>query len=107
MDTDGAPASHGNAGFVAVPLWVLRSGISSHAFKLYAHLAAMTPPVPDIPGVMVLQSELAAFLGLSNGVAARRYVDELVAAGMLTVDEVRTHDGMRRRNRYRVVRDKP
>jgi len=108
MNADDAPTSRmDGAGFVAVPLWVLRSGISSHAFKLYAHIAAMTPPVPPIPGVMVLQSDLATFLGLANGVAARRYVDELVAAGMLVVEEVRTHDGMRRRNRYSVVRDKP
>lgn len=106
-DADAGPTSREGAGFVAIPLWVLRSGISGQALKLYAHLAAMTPPRPPIPGVMVLQPELAAFLGLANGAAARRYVDELVDAGALVVEEVRTHDGMRRRNRYSVVRDKP
>lgn len=85
--------------FVCIPVWLLTSGISPKALKLYADFASVlkgqTGHVP--------QAVMAGWLGLTRVGTVKRYADELVDVGALEVTKVSSEDGMRHRNTYRLI----
>lgn len=91
--------------FVCLPLWVLDSGVSAQALKLYATLVTLAGSEPG--GRHVPREVLAARLGLAHVGRVKRYTDELVAVGALEVSRRSYEGGMRHHNVYRVLETPP
>lgn len=88
-----------------IPTWVIYSDISAKALNLYVYLMASRRRVGN-GRAEVSRDRLATLLGLANPGQLRRYVNELVKIGAVTVEQVAYANGMRRRNVYSVHYDR-
>lgn len=91
---------------VHLPEWLLLSGVSAQALKLYAFLAGV-PGSTDPPGVTVAQAILAQALGLANQSQVKQYVDQLREVGALVTEIMRYAGNMRRCTVYRLIPHRP
>ncbi|HEX5569212.1 MAG TPA: hypothetical protein VFY14_20235, partial [Streptomyces sp.] len=89
--------------YTQVPVWILLSGISGQAYKLYAFLAEhINARTPAKRVAFPKQKNIAKVLRLKNPRQVGKYTDELEALGAVRVEEYRYARGMRRGNRYHV-----
>jgi hypothetical protein len=87
--------------YTPVPVWVLLSGCSAQAYRMYAFLAEHINN--RIPGQRIAcpkQVAIARAMGLSSDRKAARYRKELEELGAIRVQEYRYGGGMRRGYRY-------
>ncbi|MFE0453138.1 hypothetical protein ACFW2D_17995 [Streptomyces sp. NPDC058914] len=93
-----------------VPVWVLLSGISAQAFKMYAFLAEHINANIRDPRRRIAcpkQKAIAAVLGLKDDRKVARYRKELEALGAIRVDKYRYAGGMRQGYKYFVRYNPP
>lgn len=89
--------------YTQVPVWVLLSGCTAQAYKLYAFLSEHINSRTTGRRIAWPKGDaLARALGLKDYRKAARYCRELEALGAMRIEEIRYAGGMRRRNRYHV-----
>ncbi|MFD4483157.1 hypothetical protein ACFWPU_44605 [Streptomyces sp. NPDC058471] len=89
--------------YTQVPVWVLLSGCTAQAYRLYAFLAEhINSRTPGRRIAWPKGEAIARALGLKDYRKAARYWAELQDLGAIRIEEVRYAGGMRRRNRYHV-----
>ncbi|MFC7309326.1 hypothetical protein ACFQVC_34595 [Streptomyces monticola] len=89
--------------YTQVPVWVLLSGCTAQAYRLYAFLAEhINSRTPGKRIAWPKGTAIARVLGLKDYRKAARYWAELQELGAIRIEEVRYAGGMRRRNRYHV-----
>ncbi|NBE54043.1 hypothetical protein [Streptomyces boluensis] len=89
--------------YTQVPVWVLLSGCTAQAYRLYAFLAEhINSRTPGRRIAWPKGTAIARVLGLKDYRKAARYWAELQELGAIRIEEVRYAGGMRRRNRYHV-----
>lgn len=93
-----------------VPVWVLLSGCSSHAYKMYAFLAEHINVNLRDPRKRIAcpkQKAIAAILKLKDDRKVARYRKELEALGAIRVEKYRYAGGMRQGYKYFVRYNPP
>lgn len=89
--------------YTQVPVWVLLSGCTAQAYRLYAFLAEhINSRTPGRRIAWPKGDAIARALGLKDYRKAARYWAELQDLGAIRIEEIRYAGGMRRRNRYHV-----
>ncbi|MGA5670047.1 hypothetical protein ACPCTG_31770 [Streptomyces pseudogriseolus] len=93
--------------FVQLGHWVALSGVSAGALALYWMLALHLNRTRGDRYVWPTTDILAHMLGYSRGDKIKRFIDELVAIGAVTVISVPDLRGPQKRNVYRLRRTPP
>lgn len=93
--------------FVQLGHWVALSGVSAGALALYWMLALHLNRARGDRYVWPTTAVLAHMLGYSRGDKIKRFVDELIAIGAITVISVPDLRGPQKRNVYRLRRTPP
>jgi hypothetical protein len=87
--------------FTMVPVWLLLSGCSAQAYRMYAFLAEhIAQRTPGRRIACPKQVAIARALGLNDDRGVARYRQELEALGAIRVETYRYDHGMRRGYRY-------
>jgi hypothetical protein len=87
--------------YTPVPVWVLLSGCTAQAYRMYAFLAEhINNRTPGKRIAFPSQKAIAKALGLKDARDVARYRDELADLGAIRFEEFRYAGGMRRRYRY-------
>jgi hypothetical protein len=98
---DVIAAEEGPAPFTQVPDWLLLSGCSAQAFRMYVFLAAHIDPRDPVSAVPCpKQVAIARAIGLSNEKQVGPYGRELERLGALRREKYRYASGMRNGYRY-------
>lgn len=89
--------------YTAVPVWLLLSGCSAQAYRMYAFLAEhINQRQPGRRISCPKQTAIAKVLSLKNSRQVGKYATELEAVGAIRIQEYRYANGMRRGYRYHV-----
>lgn len=87
--------------YTPVPVWVLLSGSTAQAYRMYAFLGEhINNRTPGERIAFPSQKAIARALGLKDYRDVAKYRDELAALGAIRFKEFRYAGGMRRRYRY-------